>query len=234
MVFSVVCATILSFVPAVLQRGHECDRKKWEEEYMELSKKSFNEILIDKYIAMANQERAYSESENEKIKYSMSVLLSEMEKILVLCLVMFIQNKFMIFTCSFLVIFSIKQFLGGTHRKTFLGCLMFSLFFFQIVVELTIHIEFDYIIYVLLGYGCLICFRAPLQYGQIKVYKKKEKIMCKIKAVFCIGIWVILALIIPIKHFRQTVFWTLCLQLIEILRVEGGKVICFIKNGYPN
>lgn len=50
----------------------------------------------------------------------------------------------------------------------------------------------------------------------------------------CIGIWVILALIIPNKDFRQTVFWTLCLQLIEILRVEGGRIICFIKNGYPS
>lgn len=201
---------------------------------MLLPKKKFNEILIDKYLAMANQERIYSDSENEKIRYSMSVLLSETEKILLICLIMLIQNKFMIFICSFLVIFSVKQFLGGTHRKTFLGCLLFSLFFFQLVVELTIHMKFDHILYVLLGYGCLICLRAPLQYGQIKVYKKKEKQMCKIKAMLCIGIWVILALIIPNKDFRQTVFWTLCLQLIEILRVEGGRIICFIKNGYPS
>lgn len=49
---------------------------------MLLPKKKFNEILIDKYLAMANQERIYSDSENEKIRYSMSVLLSETEKIL--------------------------------------------------------------------------------------------------------------------------------------------------------
>ena len=56
--------------------------REQEEENMLLPKKKFNEILIDKYLAMANQERIYSDSENEKIRYSMSVLLSETEKIL--------------------------------------------------------------------------------------------------------------------------------------------------------
>ena len=40
---------------------------------MLLPKKKFNEILIDKYLAMANQERIYSDSENEKIRYSMNM-----------------------------------------------------------------------------------------------------------------------------------------------------------------
>ena len=42
--------------------------REQEEENMLLPKKKFNEILIDKYLAMANQERIYSDSENEKIR----------------------------------------------------------------------------------------------------------------------------------------------------------------------
>lgn len=201
---------------------------------MIMSKKSFNGILIEKYIAMANKERKYSETENEKIRYSMRVLLSEIEKIGLICIIMFIQNRLMMFICSFLVVFSIKQFLGGTHRRTFLGCLLFSLFFFQIVVELAMRIDFKYMPCVLVGYGCLIYFKAPLQYGQIKVYGKREKQKCKVGSILCIGSWFILILAIPNNCFRQTVSWTLCLQLIEILRVEGGRVICFIKNGCLN
>ncbi|MBQ3784394.1 MAG: accessory gene regulator B family protein [Lachnospiraceae bacterium] len=198
---------------------------------MDVPKKKFNEVLAEKYLRIANKERIYSEVENEKIRYSISVLLAEFEKIALICIVMLIQNRFKMFMCSFFVIFSVKQFMGGTHRKTFWGCLVFSLSFFQIVIELAIHIDFQYMMYVLLGYGCLICFRAPLQYGQIKVYGKKEIQKCKFKSMLCIGIWFILTLVIPNNCFRQTVSWTLCLQLFEILRVEGGRLICYVKNG---
>ena len=129
--------------------------------------RTLNEKIVDVYVVKANQVSRYTDSENERIRYSLRVIISEIEKIA--------QNYFRLFLCSFLVVFSCKQFMGGTHRKTFLGCLLFSLSFFQTVIVLATHIGMKYSLFMWIGYVCLILLKVPLQYGQIKIFGRNGK-----------------------------------------------------------
>lgn len=193
--------------------------------------RTLNEKIVDAYLVKANQASSYTDSENERIRYSLRVIISEIEKVAIIATLMVLQNYFWIFLCSFLVVFSCKQFMGGTHRKTFLGCLLFSLFFFQTVIVLATHIEMKYSMFLWIGYVCLILLNVPLQYGQIKISERNAKQKCKMKSLLCLLFWCAVIFFVSNIIFEQTILWTLCIQLLEILRVEGRKNIWRIING---
>ena len=183
--------------------------------------RTLNEKIVDVYVVKANQVSRYTDSENERIRYSLRVIISEIEKIAIIATLMVAQNYFRLFLCSFLVVFSCKQFMGGTHRKTFLGCLLFSLSFFQTVIVLATHIGMKYSLFMWIGYVCLILLKVPLQYGQIKIFGRNGKKKCKLKSLMCLAFWFAVTITVSNKVFQQIILWTLFIQLLEILCIAS-------------
>ena len=137
------------------------------------------------------------------------------------------------FFLSFFVIVSTKKVLGGTHRKTFWGCFFFSLFFFEGVVVLAKYAIIDcYLGVVLLSvsYLYVIVKYAPIQSRQKVPLTLKKKRRYQWYSFIFLGCWMVVMLMLRNSNMGQCVFWTLFLQFLEIIRMEGGVKLCIIRN----
>lgn len=76
------------------------------------------------------------EKKSALILYSLSCLLNEAGKIAVLTVFFLVQRRWAEFITAFITIASLRIFLGGSHRKTILGCWMQSFLTF-------VHIPFE-------------------------------------------------------------------------------------------
>lgn len=198
---------------------------------------SVNDMLARKYVDIANERKEYTPIECEKIMYTLKVVLTECEKMFLIVLFFLLQGKIVTFCISYVVIITVKQFMGGTHRKTFWGCLLFSALFFQCVVWLSEYTEISFYYFsvalLYLAYLVLILICAPIQSGR-KVHYTKQKIKrYKWYSIGIITFWVIVSLKSGL-WIKSIIWWTLCLQIIEILRTKGGRKLWDIKDGFKN
>lgn len=195
---------------------------------------SVNDMLARKYIDVANKTKEYSPLECEKIMYTLKVLLAECEKMFLIVLFFLLQGKIVTFCISYAVIITAKQFMGGTHRETFFGCLLFSAVFFQCVVWLSESVEIPFysfsVILLYLAYLVFIFMCAPIQSGRKIQYTKQKIKRYKWYSVGIITLWVIVSLKSGL-WIKNIIWWTLCLQIIEILRSKGEKKLWNIKDG---
>ena len=186
-----------------------------------------NKFIARKYLCLVNKNQEYSQLECDKIEYVIKVLLSEVEKILLLSIIFVLQGKFNVFLFCFFMIISIRMFMGGTHRKTFWGCFFFSLTFFQLVITLGNRKELAFsmmmlLYFVYIGY---IIWYAPIQSEQKPRYGKKKRLRFKIYSFLITSMWFVLAWVCQIRFVRQCIQWSLLLQMLELLRVKWGEKV---------
>lgn len=91
---------------------------------------SVNDMLANKYLTVAQKTKNYTHLECDKIVYILKILLGEFEKLFCFFLIFALQGNLNLFCFCYFIILSLRQFMGGTHRKTFWGCffLLFGLF----------------------------------------------------------------------------------------------------------
>lgn len=63
----------------------------------------------------------------QKVKYTLTVLVSEIQKIFFLCIYFAIFHCMGEFLAAFLTIVALRIFTGGSHKKTMLGCFLHRL-----------------------------------------------------------------------------------------------------------
>lgn len=154
-----------------------------------------------------------------KIEYSIELILTNMEKILVLLLVFGIGGKLEPFLCVFTVLIFTRMFLGGLHMKTYWGCLFFSVFYFFIAVMIGGNIAFPLEVKCLLflvSIGMMFKF-APLPAVHNPHYSNKQKKGIKLKGVICLVIIFLFSLFI--KGYSDYIVAVLVLQQIETILV---------------
>lgn len=71
---------------------------------------------------------------------------------------------------------------------------------------------------------------APIQSKQRVLLTAEMKKRYKWYSFFLLGFWIIVMVALKGNNIGLCIFWTLSLQLLEILRMKGGKLICSIKN----
>lgn len=199
-----------------------------------LKRCSVNEILTEQYVTIAKKNKDYTPLECEKIKYALNVILNECEKIFLLILYFGLQKQLCMFFLSLSVIVSMKNVLGGTHRKTFWGCFFFSLFFFEGVVVLVKYTNIDcYLgaVLLLVSYSFVIVKYAPIQSKQkVPLTLEKKRRYQWYSFILLLG-WIVAMIMLRSGKIGQCVFWTLFLQVLEIIRMKGGEKLCSIRNG---
>lgn len=129
------------------------------------------------------------EKKSALILYSLSCLLNEAGKIAVLTVFFLVQRRWAEFITAFITIASLRIFLGGSHRKTILGCWMQSFLTFETIILLSAKISVN-------GYT----FCPILLLGLFLIWKE----LPLISVPYCIG---------------NVMLWTMCFQILESLLV---------------
>jgi len=88
--------------------------------------KNLNKKIADKIIFLLKTEK-HGEEMKQKVLYSLQVILSEVEKLLIFLFVFAVCNLLQEFLISYIALVSIRIYVGGNHCKTSMGCIIYSI-----------------------------------------------------------------------------------------------------------
>lgn len=155
-----------------------------------------------------------------KVRYALLVLLDEGEKFILLSLFFGIFYDVKKFILAFLVVFSLRIFMGGSHRRTMVGCFLSSLVNFGLILWLAasfaVPVSVTGGLVVLLVWEIILW--TPLASPQQLRYTPQQKRRIKKKAFGVLGLW---GCIFPFLsgEMGNVVFWALAFQGLEVLVV---------------
>lgn len=179
----------------------------------------FNNWLIKKYL---NSCGSLDEFDKERIAYSMNILLNEFEKIVLIMLLFASVGKLELFIFSFIVLMSLRIFIGGIHFSTRCGCFIFTSIFFITVMVLSNYVIIGTCIIKLIIFGVAIMsivLFAPLPSKHRMLVLEGRKYRLKRYSVFVMIIWAMLSLLV-MRKLANVVIWTVIMQQLEILYYE--------------
>lgn len=156
----------------------------------------------------------------EKVRYTLTVLLSEFEKVLGLFIIFNLLGSVYEFWVAFLSLVMLRSFTGGSHRKTMLGCFLQSLFNFSVILYIGKNLMFGnlFCIVMYIFFIIMICLYIPLNSKNRIQYTRKQRYCFKIKALVVITIFLLLNQIIHRKYFN-IILSSMNFQLFEIVKI---------------
>lgn len=186
-----------------------------------------NEFITKRYLQIAQKYRMLETEECEKITYVLKSILGEIEKTFMLLILFSFIGEFSFWFIGSICIVSIRIFLGGTHKKTYWGCFAFSCFFFQSAYVLSQKISFHeyFILFLWIMYVFFILLFAPLLSDKKPKFKTTTRKKLKLISFVVVSAWVIFCLNCS-NDLGNYIVWLLLLQMLEIVRVKGGKRLC--------
>ena len=190
---------------------------------------NLNEKLIIVFLHLLRTEEL-GESIMQRVTYSLKVLLAEFEKLLFLILLFGILDCLLEFFIVFWTIIPIRIFMGGSHRKTMLGCLFQSIIMFSIVILLSKNYEMGMGLY-LVTYVVLVIeiwISTPIQSACRITYSKQQRMKFKAKALTVLLIISWTDKLLP-GIYQNQVRFALLFQAVEIIiscinKTKGAKL----------
>lgn len=192
-----------------------------------------NEKLVFLFLRLLRTENC-GENIVQRVTYSLKVLLSEFEKLFFLVFLFGILNQLPEFFTVLLSIIPIRIFMGGSRRKTMLGCFFQSTIMFSIAILLSknyeMRTELHLIVYIVLA--AEIWISTPIQSACRITYSKEQRMKFKAKAL------TVLLVISWIEQFLPTVYqnlvgFALLVQSVEIIisciRVKRKEEVTYEK-----
>lgn len=177
----------------------------------------------------------FTQIENLKIKYIISILISETSKLILMAL--FFKSlgyiyDFMLLTLSLLLF---RPQIGGLHFKSYIKCFSFTLTFSLIIIILKNFLPLTTKSIILLGIFSLIniFLFAPLISKQKRAHiKSRSSWKITLLALLHIAILVIF----PQNSYLEITIWALFLQSIQLIIGRGGEIYetLYSKNTYTN
>lgn len=182
---------------------------------------------VDNFVNyLKNNNIISSEDDSEKIKYSLSVISSELLKFIGLSLLFLGFRLYKYFIFSFIIVLLARIFSGGIHFYKRFQCFLFSLLFFICSIIFLPKITLNYYGYILIWILCTIIILtcAPI-FSKYRQFLNKKKL--KFKLVSLISTTV--CFIILFAFFYNTFYfkcgiWTLLLQNLQLFYAEGRIV----------
>lgn len=161
----------------------------------------------------------YGNIVSQKVKYSILVLLSEFEKFICLLFLFGTLHRTPEFLILVFTIIPIRIFMGGSHRKTMLGCFIQSLFIFGTALALSENFMMDSIIKWIV-YGLLlleIWISTPIPSANRINYSNLQKMRLKSKAL------TVLLILTWIEHLFPDVYCNLIISglLVQALEIAA-------------
>ena len=189
-----------------------------------------NQYLISKIIRVLGVEERRNRKQLEMIQYSLMCILNESEKFILLCVVFALQGYMDKFLIGFATIGSLRIFMGGSHRKTSLGCFIQSLLSFEVILcfnsMICINVAINYVIWILTIMW--IWKYAPVCSVNRARYNDAQCMRFKALALTVLTILIMTIGIVP-SDIANLMSWAIVLQLAEsgmmtvILRKEEER-----------
>ena len=143
-----------------------------------------NKRISNIFLIYSEERIRLSDSEKERIGYSIQSILSELEKILLFGFVFLLMGRFADFVIIYLALFIVRGFIGGIHQKTFITCLLHTSIFFIIVIFMTDQMILPGSVWIyILFFSSIDILLAPEPSLQRGTYGKKAKFRMKAFAV---------------------------------------------------
>ncbi len=175
----------------------------------------FNRWLTTRYIDSCSE---LSDFDKDRIEYALMVLLDETEKILGILIIFAMLNKMNDFLLSFIVLMSLRIFIGGIHFSTRARCFTFTLCFFLSIVYISDIIMVDKLIGIpVCGVALLnIVLCAPLSSKHRILVTERGKKNLKRAAIIVMAMWTVGYILLNVKT-ANIILWTVIMQQLEIL-----------------
>lgn len=190
-----------------------------------------NHRLVLFIIQVLNVNENKTESQIQMIKYAMTCTLNEIEKLFLLCFLFCCMGTVKEFLVCFLSLASLRVFMGGSHRKTMLGCFIQSFLSFEIIILLSKWVELDnwmYYAIFIIAIACIWKF-TPIIPPQRPKYNDFQCMRFKAMALTALLILSIFSTLLP-GDYGNCIQWAVLGQIVEnsmdVLIKERGKKQC--------
>ena len=176
-----------------------------------------NNCIVNRVVVCLGAAETRGDEATEKITYSLKVLLDEVEKILILIVAFGVMGQLREFLTALFTIGAIRMFVGGSHQKTFMGCLIFSFAIMYSIIfiasKINIVLIAENIIYVTI---CVVILTVvPIKSRRGVEYSYTKKLEFRLKAM---TVLLLISRIVTIVHtmYANIMLTALLVQAIEI------------------
>lgn len=168
---------------------------------------------------LKNQNSVLDEKDFFKLNYVIQVLLGDIIIMFLLCIMFAILGKLHEFVLAFIILISLRPFLGGIHCNTGISCTLLTILHFAIIVLLSdkipLYSNYIYITIFLISF-ILVVIYAPLPNKKRHV---KNLMKLKIKSLISLSLWIIIFFYIKSAYVRNIIFLSIILQIVQIIIV---------------
>ena len=176
--------------------------------------KTLSDILVKK---LKKKNDLLTEKDLLKINYSLQVIIGDITKFIILICIFLYLKRLKLFIISFLVFISLRLLAGGRHYRTYIVCLLATIFYFLFIIVLSglfpkIN-EINYLVVYIMSFIIMLIY-APC--SNIKRPIKNKKIL-KIISLIVLIFWIIIFDIIPDVSIRNCIFFSIISQSIQLL-----------------
>jgi len=179
-----------------------------------------NDKIAQKIMDVLETERYGDELTVAKVEYALQVLLDESEKFILLSLLFGFGYDVRKFYLAFAVLVSLRIFMGGSHRKTMVGCLLSSVVNFGVILFLSEHflLQVSAVGGVAVLLAAEIYYWVPLASPQQLHYTDQQRKGIKKKALAILVLWGCVFPLLP-AEWGNILLWALVFQGMEVLLV---------------
>ena len=153
----------------------------------------------------------------QKVKYALQVIVSEVEKLIILLMIFGIVGKTLEFLTAYVAVVTIRIYVGGNHVETFLGCVLYTFIMYAFILA-----GADYFIpnrYICSGVEILIMIsiwnnQKSLPESRI-LYSQNRLLEFKMKALSVLILQMIITQYLP-ESYRAVIMWGFIIQTIDV------------------
>jgi len=186
-----------------------------------------SDFFIPKILKRIDLLEMYDEDDLDMMRYSLQVILWEIEKIVYICIFFAIIGRVDVFFVTLAALMSIRTSTGGYHSKTSLGCLTISFIFFLLAIVclpylITLNTA-GIIVVTGISLGITLVFAPIYSVEKERLRKKAGKKDTKwVAVVFTIG-WAALAYFGKLGIYKDAALFIILIQNIQLLAEFGRR-----------
>ncbi len=178
------------------------------------------DTVVFKYIV---KDLCLSEDDQMKLRYSLSVLIGDSSKLVLIYLFFLAFNYQIDYLMSLLVLSIIRLFTGGLHFKTYAGCLLFSLGFFSASISLTHVVILPDIGLMSVGLLSLLAIAvfSPVTSKNRPNYSREKRLQFRLIGCAAVIFHLIGFMAIKNNPYFTIAIWVIFLQAIQLMIAKG-------------
>lgn len=153
----------------------------------------------------------------QKVKYALQVIVSEVEKLIILLMIFGIVGKTLEFLTAYVAVVTMRIYVGGNHVETFFGCVLYTFIMYAFILA-----GADYFTpnrYICSGVEILIMIsiwnnQKSLPESRI-LYSQNRLLEFKMKALSVLILQMIITQYLP-ESYRAVIMWGVIIQTIDV------------------